>query len=328
MTPKKAEAPGRAEGNDETRPTSNRILAPAADGTGSYDRVVAALRARGCRHNGKNWECPAHDDRNPSLSVTPAEGDNGSGKVLLHCHAGCSVKEVCSALGLELSELFDGGSAQVQLFDRHAYSMVGIEIYLKMPSSASRNFSVATMLGRFLPVGGGRRQVTSQVEIVAVLLERKQRKMIRDKLDVGYSNLSNFMTTWEEWGIAHRCSQDVWALFVRPSDHCPACRTSLVGEVAPVEPAPAGELHPLVSSPDGDGNTHDARTTGGGFFKDVEPRQSDIAERALAGAGVPIARDASLAEIVRALEKLRLSQDRIVQNRAPGAHGPVVAHAS
>ena len=31
MTPKKAEAPGRAEGNDETRPTSNRILAPAAD---------------------------------------------------------------------------------------------------------------------------------------------------------------------------------------------------------------------------------------------------------------------------------------------------------
>ena len=47
-------------------------------------------------------ECPAHDDQRASLSI--AEGDDG--RVLLHCHAGCTTKAVCDALGLQLSDLF------------------------------------------------------------------------------------------------------------------------------------------------------------------------------------------------------------------------------
>jgi hypothetical protein len=38
--------------------------------------------------------CPAHDDRNPSLSVS----DGPDGKLLVHCHAGCSQAEVWAAL--------------------------------------------------------------------------------------------------------------------------------------------------------------------------------------------------------------------------------------
>jgi hypothetical protein len=37
--------------------------------------------------------CPAHEDRNPSLSIREVEG-----KVLLHCHAGCSQQDVIDAL--------------------------------------------------------------------------------------------------------------------------------------------------------------------------------------------------------------------------------------
>jgi 5S rRNA maturation endonuclease (ribonuclease M5) len=44
--------------------------------------------------------CPAHDDRNPSLSIS--EGENST---LLHCHAGCSVESICAALGIEVREL-------------------------------------------------------------------------------------------------------------------------------------------------------------------------------------------------------------------------------
>jgi hypothetical protein len=38
--------------------------------------------------------CPAHEDRNPSLSLC----DSGDGKVLIHCHAGCSQEAVIAAL--------------------------------------------------------------------------------------------------------------------------------------------------------------------------------------------------------------------------------------
>lgn len=46
--------------------------------------------------------CPAHEDRSPSLAIK--EGDDGV--VLLHCFAGCSVDEVCGAIGIELMDLF------------------------------------------------------------------------------------------------------------------------------------------------------------------------------------------------------------------------------
>lgn len=46
--------------------------------------------------------CPAHDDRRASLSVTA--GDDG--RVLLHCHAGCSPIEVCQAMGMRMGDLF------------------------------------------------------------------------------------------------------------------------------------------------------------------------------------------------------------------------------
>jgi hypothetical protein len=49
------------------------------------------------------WQasCPAHDDKTPSLSVTQT-----GNRVLLHCHAGCTPESICSALGVELSDLF------------------------------------------------------------------------------------------------------------------------------------------------------------------------------------------------------------------------------
>ena len=45
--------------------------------------------------------CPAHDDRNASLSVHVSDG-----RILLHCHAGCSTEDVVNALGLTMSDLF------------------------------------------------------------------------------------------------------------------------------------------------------------------------------------------------------------------------------
>jgi putative DNA primase/helicase len=52
-------------------------------------------RALKARRSGSGWtaRCPAHDDRDPSLSIRDA-----GGKVLVHCHAGCSEGDVVGAL--------------------------------------------------------------------------------------------------------------------------------------------------------------------------------------------------------------------------------------
>jgi hypothetical protein len=55
-------------------------------------------------------KCPAHDDRQASLSIT--EGTDG--KVLLHCFAGCSVEQIVTALGLTLNDLFASTDSKAQ----------------------------------------------------------------------------------------------------------------------------------------------------------------------------------------------------------------------
>jgi len=46
--------------------------------------------------------CPAHPDRNPSLSIKEAP----DGRVLLYCFAGCPTEAILAALGLNWSDLF------------------------------------------------------------------------------------------------------------------------------------------------------------------------------------------------------------------------------
>jgi len=60
-------------------------------------------RLKGVRRSGQGWMalCPAHEDRNGSLSIREV-----GGKILLHCHASCAVKSVCEAVGTEIGELF------------------------------------------------------------------------------------------------------------------------------------------------------------------------------------------------------------------------------
>lgn len=54
--------------------------------------IAKSLRGQ---KSGRGWSahCPAHDDKNPSLSITDKDG-----KILFYCHAGCSQDDVIDAL--------------------------------------------------------------------------------------------------------------------------------------------------------------------------------------------------------------------------------------
>jgi hypothetical protein len=51
--------------------------------------------------------CPAHDDNHPSLSIS--EGNDG--RILIYCHCGCTYREICEALGIPVSNLFQKNRA-------------------------------------------------------------------------------------------------------------------------------------------------------------------------------------------------------------------------
>ncbi len=70
--------------------------------TTPLERILAKLPD--AKKSGTGWSacCPAHDDRQPSLSI--AEGEDG--RVLLKCHAGCSVDAICAAIGLKPTDLY------------------------------------------------------------------------------------------------------------------------------------------------------------------------------------------------------------------------------
>ena len=82
----------------------------------------------GVRETGSGWMacCPAHDDRNPSLSLKVSED---ASRILVHCFAGCEIDEICAALRIEKRDLFlDNGDRPFAGYrredDDNAFSVV------------------------------------------------------------------------------------------------------------------------------------------------------------------------------------------------------------
>ena len=72
------------------------------------DEVLARLdRVRKCG-NGYVARCPAHDDRHPSLSITPRDA-----RISVYCHSGCEFRDILDRLSISGRDLRldDGGEA-------------------------------------------------------------------------------------------------------------------------------------------------------------------------------------------------------------------------
>ncbi len=72
--------------------------------TRAIDRINPRLKNVQNGSEAGKWsaQCPAHDDTHNSLSLA----EDSTGKVLLHCHAGCSLENIVSAVSLTVSDLF------------------------------------------------------------------------------------------------------------------------------------------------------------------------------------------------------------------------------
>jgi hypothetical protein len=73
------------------------VTAPA-----HVQRLLNLLERVSESQGGWRARCPAHEDKNPSLSIDM--GDDG--RILVTCHAGCELPSIAKAIGLELRDFF------------------------------------------------------------------------------------------------------------------------------------------------------------------------------------------------------------------------------
>ncbi len=86
------------------KPTGNSTVSPTMAG------ILNKLEKVKKNGAGNMACCPAHNDKNPSLSVT--EGKDGV--ILLKCFVGCRTESIVEAMGLEMKDLFPHQDAPAQ----------------------------------------------------------------------------------------------------------------------------------------------------------------------------------------------------------------------
>lgn len=73
-------------------------------GPTARERLEHALGDHGCTVRGSAAQCPAHEDRNASLSIGSRKDGDG---VIIRCHAGCETDAILEAVGMSAADLFD-----------------------------------------------------------------------------------------------------------------------------------------------------------------------------------------------------------------------------
>ena len=136
--------------------------------------------------------CPAHEDKQASLSVT--EGDGG--RVLLHCHAGCDPEAIVEAVGLQLSDLFPKTDTKprriVATYDyRNAGGMVDYQAVRYEPKDFRQRRSDGN--GGWIPNLDGVQRVIYRLQQVIEAVSRKENVyIVEGEKDVH---------TLESWGL-------------------------------------------------------------------------------------------------------------------------------
>lgn len=122
---------GRSGGSGQTMSTQNYTV---------VERILSRLENVREKPSG-GWMalCPAHDDRQNSLSVDV----KSDGRVLLKCFAGCEFKAIVRAIGLKERDLSPRHSASVRLIGRPALTLGALANDKALPETFLRELGLA-----------------------------------------------------------------------------------------------------------------------------------------------------------------------------------------
>jgi DNA primase len=103
--------------------------------TTAYETILDALRDHGSmvRENGDRAmaQCPAHDDRNPSLSIGKRRDGKGA---VVHCHGGCDRRDVLAGINMTDGDLFDEDNIRDIYSPSRTYTFPGGRVVKRTPN--------------------------------------------------------------------------------------------------------------------------------------------------------------------------------------------------
>lgn len=181
-----------------------------------YEQVVAALKHGGFMKAGKPIcpTCPPTKRR--GFEVTEVKATAGRpATVLLCCFRGCdTLTDIVPALGLDPSELYDGGMRQEVLFDRERYCSVTVRGFKALPESSARTFGIAFGIGSF----------TTPLSPYRLLRSPRAWEAVRVEAGITARAVRKDVAIWCDRMMAHRCEdRGILALYRGPLERCPCC---------------------------------------------------------------------------------------------------------
>jgi hypothetical protein len=155
-------------------------------------------------HYGWIARCPAHVDRSPSLSLRVGER-----AVLMKCFAGCSIQEICDAIGIEVRELFftssrgqSRKSIPVQPMPHFSWRTMATRLEQHALSLHLRSESVLEAAKRLDPSGWSSHDLDCAMDAISRAYSDAERAEMLE--DVAYSLRARGLET-ERQGYESRC---------------------------------------------------------------------------------------------------------------------------
>jgi len=182
------------------------------------DRVSRVLeRLEGVRPSGDGWvaRCPAHEDRNPSLTVRVTN----DGKILMNCHRGCTFDAIVRALGMDKSDFFPPKSDERCIVATYDYVDEDGALLYQVVRWHPKRFTqrVPDGNGGWIDRLGDTRRVPFRLPaVIQAVVDGKTVFVVEGEKDV---------QTLEGWGLVATCSssgargwRDEFATYLRGAD--------------------------------------------------------------------------------------------------------------
>lgn len=113
----------------------------------TFDEILRNFPGKRVKiRDGFNVQCPVHEDKNPSLSIT-----NGGDRVLIKCQAGCDTGDVLKSKGLEFKDLYNQSNGQNYkkvITDTYDYTDKAGELLFQTVRYTPKSFSYRRPDGR------------------------------------------------------------------------------------------------------------------------------------------------------------------------------------